>query len=452
MLTIEEIIKATKGELIQGNLNDTVSNFQIDSRPVTEESFYCPILGEKVDGQKFIMDCVRKHCKGFFVSDMNYVDVDNVDKDTAIIKVANTKQALIDIGVYNREKHREMEVVAITGSVGKTSTREMVNSVLKEHFNTLSTMKNMNSHIGMPLITLMMDKQELAILEAGVDFDGEMDILNKLLIPSVAVVTNIGTSHIGKFGSQDNIYKEKIKIANNLVDKKTLLLNKDDPYLAKYENPNIHIIYYGYGDAENVKYNPTSIEFDTNIYNKKEHVVINAIGNHNVINSIIAIRIAELYNLTTKEIINGISKYTNYEKRMNAYEASGMHLIDDTYNASPSSTESGLRTVEMIAPGRKIAVLADILELGDYSKKIHTDLGEVFKELSYDVVIAFGNDIKYLVESASKYVPIIYMYNNSKEAEEKLRDIMQPNDTIYFKGSRSMNVSEIVDNIRRDFE
>ena len=129
MLTIEEIVKATKGELIQGNLNDTVSNFQIDSRPVTEESFYCPILGEKVDGQKFIMDCVRKHCKGFFVSDMNYVDVDNVDKDTAIIKVANTKQALIDIGVYNREKHREMEVVAITGSVGKTSTREMVNSV-----------------------------------------------------------------------------------------------------------------------------------------------------------------------------------------------------------------------------------------------------------------------------------------------------------------------------------
>ena len=452
MLTIEEIIKATKGELIQGNLNDTVSNFQIDSRPVTEESFYCPILGEKVDGQKFIMDCARKHCKGFFVSDMNYVDVDNVDKDTAIIKVANTKQALIDIGVYNREKHREMEVVAITGSVGKTSTREMVNSVLKEHFNTLSTMKNMNSHIGMPLITLMMDKQELAILEAGVDFDGEMDILNKLLIPSVAVVTNIGTSHIGKFGSQDNIYKEKIKIANNLVDKKTLLLNKDDPYLAKYENPNIHIIYYGYGDAENVKYNPTSIEFDTNIYNKKEHVVINAIGNHNVINSIIAIRIAELYNLTTKEIINGISKYTNYEKRMNAYEISGMHLIDDTYNASPSSTESGLRTVEMIAPGRKIAVLADILELGDYSKKIHTDLGEVFKELSYDVVIAFGNDIKYLVESASKYVPNIYMYNNSKEAEEKLRDIMRPNDTIYFKGSRSMNVSEIVDNIRRDFE
>lgn len=452
MLTIEEIVKATKGELIQGKLNDTVSNFQIDSRPVTEESFYCPILGEKVDGQKFIMDCARKHCKGFFVSDMNYVDVDNVDKDTAIIKVANTKQALIDIGVYNREKHREMEVVAITGSVGKTSTREMVNSVLKEHFDTLSTMKNMNSHIGMPLITLMMDKQELAILEAGVDFDGEMDILNKLLIPSVAVVTNIGTSHIGKFGSQDNIYKEKIKIANNLVDKKTLLLNKDDPYLAKYENPNIHIIYYGYGDAENVKYNPTSIEFDTNIYNKKEHVVINAIGNHNVINSIIAIRIAELYNLTTKEIINGISKYTNYEKRMNAYEISGMHLIDDTYNASPSSTESGLRTVEMIAPGRKIAVLADILELGDYSKKIHTDLGEVFKELSYDVVIAFGNDIKYLVESASKYVPNIYMYNNSKEAEEKLRDIMRPNDTIYFKGSRSMNVSEIVDNIRRDFE
>ena len=167
MITIEEIVKATKGELIQGNLEDEISNFQIDSRAVTEKSFYCPIRGENVDGQKFIMDCAKKHCKGFFVADMSFVDVDNVDKSTAIIKVTDTKQALIDTGIYNREKHRDIEVVAITGSVGKTSTREMVNSVLKEHYNTLSTMKNMNSHIGMPLITLMMDNQELAILEAA---------------------------------------------------------------------------------------------------------------------------------------------------------------------------------------------------------------------------------------------------------------------------------------------
>lgn len=452
MITIEEIIKATKGELISGNINVEVSDFQIDSRLVTEKSFYCPILGERVDGQKFIMDCAKKHCKGFFVSDMNYVDVNNVDKDTAIIKVADTKQALIDIGIYNREKHRDIEVVAITGSVGKTSTREMVNSVLKVHFNTLSTMKNMNSHIGMPLITLMMDNQDIAVLEAGVDFDGEMDILNRLLIPSVAVVTNIGTSHIGKFGSQDNIYKEKIKIANNLVDKKILLLNGDDSYLRNYKNDNVCVKFYLEEDARNIKYNISSIEYDTYIYDDYSHVVINAIGNHNVINSLIAIRIGEFYNIPTNEILEGIANYRNYEKRMNVYEVKGMHLVDDTYNASPSSTTSGLLTVDEIAPGRKIAVLADILELGDYSKSIHSNLGKVFELLKFDVLIAYGNDIKYLVESAREYVPEVYYYNSSEEADKKLREVMRVGDMIYFKGSRSMNVSQIVDKIREDFE
>lgn len=452
MITIEEIVKATKGELISGNPNMRVSDFQIDSRLVTEKSFYCPILGERVDGQKFIMDCANKHCKGFFVADMSFVNVDSVDKDTAIIKVTDTKQALIDIGIYNREKHRNMEVVAITGSVGKTSTREMVNSVLKEHYNTLSTMKNMNSHIGMPLITLMMDNQDLAVLEAGVDFDGEMDILNRLLIPSVSVVTNIGTSHIGKFGSQDNIFKEKIKIANNLVDKKILLLNGEDAYLKNYKNDNVNIIYYSIDDAKSIKYNPTSIEYDTNINNEFVHVVINAIGNHNVINSLIAIKIGEFYNMTTEEILRGIANYRNYERRMNVYDVAGMHLIDDTYNASPSSTESGLLTVDMIAPGRKIAVLADILELGDYSEDIHKKLGTVFSKVKYDMLIAFGNDIKYLVETAKGYVPEIYLYNSSEEADKKLRDIMREGDMIYFKGSNSMHVSKIVDKIREDFK
>ena len=452
MITIEEIVKATNGELISGNPKIEVSDFQTDSRPVNENSFYCPILGERVDGQKFIMDCAKKHCKGFFVSDMNYVDVNNVDKDTAIVKVKDTKQALIDIGIYNREKHRNIEVVAITGSVGKTSTREMVNSVLKVHYNTLSTMKNMNSHIGMPLITLMMDKQELAILEAGVDFVGEMDILNKLLIPSVSVVTNIGTSHIGKFGSQDNIYNEKIKIANNLVDRKVLLLNGDDPYLKDYHNDSVNVIFYSLDDAKDIKFNPSSIEYDTYINDELSHVVINAIGNHNVINSLIAIKIGEIYNMTTEEILNGVADYRNYEKRMNVYEVSGMHLIDDTYNASPSSTESGLMTVDMIAPGRKIAVLADILELGDYSKDIHLQLGKVFSKLKFDIIIAYGDDIRFLVETAKDYVPEVYLYNNSEEADKKLREVMKKGDMIYFKGSRSMNVSQIVDKIREDFE
>ena len=442
---------ATNGKLLSGNVNDEIDNFQIDSRNVDNTSFYCPLIGEKVNGQKFIMDCVNKHCKGFFISDMSFVDMKNIPKCINVIQVQDTKKALIDIGIYNRNKHLNIEVVAITGSVGKTSTREMVNSVLKQHYNTLSTMKNMNSHIGMPLITLMMDKQDIAILEAGVDFVGEMDILNKLLVPSVSVITNIGTSHIGKFGSRDTIYKEKTKIANNLVGKKCLLLNRDDEYLEKYKNDNVNIIYYGIDDAINVKYFSNSIEFDTLIYDKLEHVVINAIGNHNVLNSLIAIKVAQLYNLSTKEILNGISNYRNFERRMETFNINGIEIVDDTYNASPSSTESGLKTVANISKGRKIAVLADILELGKYSKKLHTNLGEVFKNLDYDILIVYGSDIKYLANVAKEYVKEVYVCDDSSEAEKKLRELIKKGDTIYFKGSRMMNVSKIVDNLKSDF-
>ena len=164
-----------------------------------------------------------------------------IDKDIVVIKVNDTTDALIDIGVYNRDKHIDINVVAVTGSVGKTSTREMIASVLNQGMNVMVTEKNMNSHIGMPLMDLKLENQEIAVLEAGIDYVGEMDILNRLLKPDVAVVTNIGTSHIGKFGSQDVIFREKTNISKGLKGKKILLLNQDDEYLKKYENKDVNV-------------------------------------------------------------------------------------------------------------------------------------------------------------------------------------------------------------------
>ena len=176
-----------------------------------------------------------------------------IDKDIVVIKVNDTTDALIDIGVYNRDKHIDINVVAVTGSVGKTSTREMIASVLNQGMNVMVTEKNMNSHIGMPLMDLKLENQEIAVLEAGIDYVGEMDILNRLLKPDVAVVTNIGTSHIGKFGSQDVIFREKTNISKGLKGKKILLLNQDDEYLKKYENKDVNVKYYSVNDAKNVR-------------------------------------------------------------------------------------------------------------------------------------------------------------------------------------------------------
>lgn len=449
MLKVEEIVKATKGELLSGNLADEIKDYKIDSREITNGDFYIPIIGEKVDGHKFIYDCIEKGCSGFFVSNVEYIR--KISKKVNIIKVADTKQALIDIAKYNRNKHKDIDVVAITGSVGKTSTREMVASVLSEDRNILVTQKNMNSHIGMPLMDLKLEKQDLAVLEAGIDFVGEMDILNELLIPDVAIVTNIGTSHIGKFGSQEVIYKEKTNISNGLKGKKVLLLNGDDEFLSKYTNSEVNVKFYSIKDAKNIYITDNSIEYDTYIYNKVEHIIINAIGNHNILNSLVAIKVAEIYKIPTEKIKSGIFKYKNFNRRMEKINLKEILIIDDTYNASPSSMESGLVSVNSIASKRKIAVLADILELGKYSKSLHSDLGKVFKSLNFDIIVAYGNDMRYLIDSAKEYVKEVYYYSNSQEAEEKIRSIMKKGDVIYFKGSNSMNVNKIVENLKKDF-
>ena len=454
MLKVKELLEATNGKLLNGNLDDEINNYKIDSREVKSGDFYIPIVGENVDGHKFINDTVKNNCSGFFVSNIDSIDIQKikeVNKDIIIIEVEDTKKALVDIGIFNRNKHKDIEVVAITGSVGKTSTREIVSSVLSQQKNILVTEKNMNSYIGMPLMTLKLEEQEMAVLEAGIDFVGEMDILNKLLVPDVAVVTNIGTSHIGKFGSQDIIFQEKTKIADGLKGKKILLLNGDDEYLKRYENSNVKILYYSIKDAKNIIINENTIEYDTLIYNKEEHIVVNALGNHNILNSLVAIKIGEIYNISVDKIKRGIFQYQNISRRMEKISFNNITIIDDTYNASPSSMQSGLISIDEIKDKRKIAVLADILELGDYAKEIHLKMGKVFKELKYDVLIAYGENMKYLIENAKNYIKEVYYCKDSTEAEKKVREIMRENDVIYFKGSNSMFVNKIVDDLKKDF-
>ena len=454
MLKVKELLEATNGKLLNGNLEDEINNYKIDSREVKSGDFYIPIVGENVDGHRFINDTVKNNCSGFFVSNIDSIDIQKikeVNKDIIIIEVEDTKKALVDIGIFNRNKHKDIEVVAITGSVGKTSTREIVSSVLSQQKNILVTEKNMNSYIGMPLMTLKLEEQEMAVLEAGIDFVGEMDILNKLLVPDVAVVTNIGTSHIGKFGSQDIIFQEKTKIANGLKGKKILLLNGDDEYLRRYENPSVKILYYSIKDAKNIVINENTIEYDTLIYNKEEHIIVNALGNHNILNSLVAIKIGEIYNISVDKIKRGIFQYQNISRRMEKILFNNITIIDDTYNASPSSMQSGLISIDEIKDKRKIAVLADILELGDYAKEIHLKMGKVFKELKYDVLIAYGENMKYLIENAKNYIKEVYYCKDSTEAEKKVREIMRENDVIYFKGSNSMFVNKIVDDLKKDF-
>ncbi len=451
MLTIREILEGTKGKLIQGNKDLIIKGYKIDSRECKYGDLYIPLKGENTDGHRFISNAIDNGCIAILISNIEFIPED-ISDTISIVQVNDCLEALQNIGRYNRIKHKEIESIAITGSVGKTSTREMISSVLSQKYNLMVTEKNMNGHIGLPLMTARLEKQDLGVFETGIDFVGEMDILGQIVTPDIAVITNIGTSHIGKFGSQDIIYREKTNIAKYLIGKKILLLNKDDIYLKKYRNEDVNIIYYSINDASNIIISNNSIEFETKIYDKYEKIKINAIGNHNIINAIVAIKIAEQYNMDKEDIINGIENYKNFNRRMEIINLSDVTIIDDTYNASPSSTEAGLKTIDSLKTNRKIAVLADIAELGMYSKQIHTNLSNIFKDINIDVLITFGNDIKYLYDIAKGFVKQSYFCENSEEAEKIIRQIMKKDDLIYFKGSNVMKVNTIIDNLKSNYK
>lgn len=409
LLNIKELVNATKGKYINGDLNFIPREYVIDSRMVVEETFFIPIVGENTDGHKYIIDTVKKGASGFFISSSCF-DKKNIIKNSldinsniCIIEVNDTKEALYKAGEYNRNKHIDIPVVAVTGSVGKTSTREMIASVLSTEKNVLVTKANYNSIIGAPIMALQIDDQDICVFEIGTDFHGEIERLSNLTKPDIGVITIIGTAHIGVFGSREGIFNEKIQITSNMKPKSTLIVNSDDNYLQELEDVEKYNV-IKYNDSDILEINEDEkITFKTKIYNKIESITLNQIGMHNVKNAICAIKVAEKFGISKDNIILGINNYKNFSRRMEKIVLkNNVVLIDDTYNASIDSMQSGLKTVDNMKAKRKIAVLGDMLELGELSANLHYEVGTLFKELNYDKLFLVGNETKKLAKGAKR--------------------------------------------------
>lgn len=454
MLNFKELIKATNGTYINGNLDIVPQNYVIDSRIIEKGDFFVPIIGENNDGHDYILDTVKKGIIGFFINKSNKNKTTIIDesiklnKDICIVEVEDTFKALYNAGKVNREKNIDIPVVAITGSVGKTSTREMVSSVLKQKYNVLTTEKNYNSLIGVPIMALKIDKQDICVLEAGIDHFNEMELLSNVLKPDVCVITNIGTAHIGTFKTSENILKEKIQITNHIKGKSKLIINEDNTYLSKIEdNVTYTVEKIGMDSVSDINYNDEKIEFVTRIYGEKNKVQINALGNHNIYNSLVAIKVGEVFNLSKEEIVKGIAEYKNFSRRLEKkITKENIVLIDDTYNASIDSMKSGLITVNNMNANRKIAVLGDMFDLGEKSDEIHLNLAKVFEILNYDYLFTLGNAAKNIALGAKKYMneDNIMSFEGKDELINKLKEIIKPNDLIYFKASNGMKFDQII--------
>lgn len=458
MLNLKELEIATGGKIINGNEKIIPKYYELDSRSLKEDDFFIPLKGEKVDSHEYILDCVSKGAIGFFIS-KNYSDKEKIIKNSikinnniCIVEVDDTKEALIKSGKYNRSKHIDIPIVAVTGSVGKTSTRQMIASVLKEEKNVLVTEKNYNSNIGVSIMCLQIENQDVCVFEAGIDKFGEMEELSEIIKPDVVVFTVIGTSHIGTFLTKENIFNEKTKLLDNIKGLKKVIANGDDEYLSKLSpNKNYDVEKYSIDNVGEIKQGQDFLEFETSIYGSKEKLKINDIGNHNIYNALCAIKVGQIFNLKKESIINGISSYTNYKGRLKRIEVNGIVLIDDSYNASNESMRSGLITVNHLDSKRKIAVLGDMFDLGEMSDVIHIKLADVFKIVNYDYLFTLGNQAKKMAKAAEKYMnkKNIITFDDREDLIEKILEIAKKGDIFYFKASNGMKFSSIVKDVEK---
>ncbi len=443
-MKVKDILKITNGKLICGDENIEVNDFSRDTREIKEGDAYIALKGERFDGNDFCKNAVDNGAKVCIVSK----DIEKIN-GTTIIKVEDTLKALQDIATFKRMQY-DIPVVAVTGSVGKTSTKDLIASVVSEGYKTLKTKGNYNNEIGLPLTVLGLKDEEAMVVEMGMNHFGEIRKLTNIAKPTVAVITNIGTAHIGNLGSRENILKAKLEILEGLQGN-TVIVNNDNDLLHKWALENkdkYNIITYGITNesdymAKNIKSYEDKSEFTvsskTDINNK--NILVPVGGEHFILNSLCGVAVGEYLKVPTEKIIDGIAKLELTKKRMEILKSkSGATVINDTYNANYDSMKAAIAYLKAIKNKRKIAILGDMLELGDYSKELHEKVG-VEVDSKIDILITIGKEAKYIAEK-SKAKQIIEC-DNIEEAIEKIKKIETKDDAILLKASNGMKLFEI---------
>ncbi len=456
IMTLKQIAAACGGSFCGLDYSLVAADVVTDSRKITKGSVFVALKGEKFDGHNFVK---HSYDMGAVCCVVNS-DFDNSD-GLCVISVEDTYAALRSIAAYYRSQF-SLPSVGITGSVGKTSTKDMVAEVLNQQYRVLKTEGNFNNEIGLPLTAFRLSREdEIAVFEMGMSAFGEISRLSKIAAPETAVLTNIGFSHIEHLGSQENILKAKLEILDGMSPGGTVILNADDEFLIRArENIPFETLTYGIENknADMVAYNihktAEGTKFDVRVEAEEWHLSVNALGLHHVYNALSAILVGLLYNMPMQKIAEGIAAFQPSGMRQNAIVLFDKVIIKDCYNASPASMKSGLEVLSVTVPKsadepcRRVAVLGDMLELGDFAEEAHRGVGRLCCEYALDCLIAVGPNAKYVVEGAIEggfNSSELYMFYDNMAAIEHINEILRPNDVVLFKGSRGMRLEEIAD-------
>lgn len=462
-MEIKEIIEATNGKLIIGDLNSECESFCRDTRIIKSGDTYIGIKGENFDGNTLWKEAFQNGATTVILQGIDFKN-ENIEQyqNKNIILVEDTIQALADIATYKRNLYgNDFPVVGVTGSVGKTSTKDIIASVISQKYNTLKTQGNNNNDIGLPFTIFNLKEHEAAVIEMGMNHLNEISKLTKIAKPKISVITNVGTSHIGNLGSRENILKAKLEILDGM-EKKVLVINNDNDLLHDFylKNKDIEVHTYGIENesevmAEDIVLNENSSEFICNLKGQKLKIKVPVGGIHFVYNALCAVNVGNLLGLSTEEIVKGIETFELTKKRMDITELeNGVTIINDSYNASFESMQASLKYLGALKDNRKIAVLGDMFELGEFSKELHEKVGEEVVKSGIEILICAGENSKNIVEMAKKCgmnPENVYYFEDKNEIEEFIRDNWKTGDAILFKASNGMKFFEIVERLLKCF-
>ncbi|MGL5677285.1 MAG: UDP-N-acetylmuramoyl-tripeptide--D-alanyl-D-alanine ligase [Cellulosilyticaceae bacterium] len=450
-LTIQDIIYATGGRCLNNEQigNKLITSIITDTRQITDGSLFVPLKGERFDGHAFVGDAFAQGAIAT-LSEKNEL----AHPEMVTIWVADTRKALLDLAAFYRGKF-DVPVVAVTGSVGKTTTKDLIAAVLSAKYNTLKTEGNFNNEIGLPLTLFRLEEaHQMAVVEMGMNHFNEIHRLSVTASPDLAVITNIGVSHIENLGSQEGILQAKLEILDGLKSGGPLVINGDDPLLGQVQESEEHPV-ISCGQAPHQMYRASEIIMkDTMTYacvqtpKDTYDITIPALGEHMVYNSLVAIAIAEYFELTKEQILEGLMAYIPSKMRMNIKTyPTGMTVIDDAYNASPDSMVAALKVLAHYkTSGKRIAILGDMFEMGDFAENLHKEVGRQIAQLDVDCLIAVGDLGRYIqaglleVSDGSE----TYHYATKEACIEALGEHIALQDTVLVKASRGMAFEEIV--------
>ena len=431
------ILKAVEG-ICHDFLDCTILDVTTDTRNIPENSIFIALKGEKFDGNDFINEAFEKGAKAC-IADKRAKLKDHKN----LILVEDTGKALLNLANYYRSLF-STKIVAITGSVGKTTTKEMIASVLEEDYKTLKTKGNLNNLIGLPKTLFELeDDTQAAVLEMGMSELNEISQMSLCANAHVGVITNVGTSHLETLKTRENILKAKMEITHGLSYNSPLIINVDNDLLSTVNTREFHIITYGiHNEKAQVRgcdITSDGVNTTFNIVTKKEKLTatIPCVGEHNVLNALCAYAVGKCFLMSDEKILKGLLNYTPSGMRQRIKKVGEITIVEDCYNASVDSMTAAIKTLSSLkSDGKKIAVLGDMLELGDFSQSAHEQIGKLCQEQKIDIVLTFGEMAKYI---GGKH------FDSKKDLAFYLKQTAKDGDVIWFKASRGMKFEEIIE-------